>query len=148
MFSLFFKPEQHVLDKIKQLNKIEHINNGGCVLAALAIYNILISNYKDKKPKIIFSDSRDTKAQNKRLLRENIPFNATHVVVKLGIYYYDSTGTYTKSELKDIWGSNTLIEVPYKLAYKAALDRRLWNTDFPRKQGIAEINKVQEIFIK
>lgn len=138
-----FKPiDTELLKQIRQLNRIPNINNGGCILAALAIYKL--AKFYGLKPTIIFMSD---KHYVKKELKRGWPLGTNHVFVKIGLKYYDSTGGYWRHEVYSIYSYRHLIKVNYDLAFKCAMDYRNWNDDFDRTYGLSEINKLTNIGI-
>jgi hypothetical protein len=129
---------------IKKLNKIPNINRGGCGFSALAIYDTAKS--EGKSPKIVFLYSgwdADSYEQNLEFKNgENEPTSCSHVVVKIGKKYYDSTGKLSKSELQ---GYRRDEEIKRSHLIAALQKKSDWNTTFKRD---CWLNKIAKHFSK
>lgn len=142
LFSYFTKPPEDFMKSIRLLNKIPHINHGGCCLASLAIYKL--AEQHGLKPQIVFLTDKD---YIKLELERNWPSGTNHAMVKINHRYYDSTGSYNRFQINRIYNPKHICKVSYDLAKKSALDSRNWNDNFNRSHGLEQINNIMNIGI-
>lgn len=81
---------------LSYLDSIPNINNGGCGIAALAIYRWLKKNQPEKECKITFLSDNYIYSLNCEKLKSNILSLVvpSHIVVEIDGKFYDSDGEY------------------------------------------------------
>jgi len=123
--------------KLKELNKIETINRGGCAIVAYGI-----KKYLGKDAKIIYLlsiyDINSDKPQN---ISQHFPENASHVVVEMYGKYIDSKGIHSKKKLLKEWGAKKEIEVSFDFL-KKSINEAFWNPCFDRAKYLETIDRI------
>jgi len=98
---------------------VPNLNVGGCGAVAIAICTVC----KDFHPEVIYLHSDELC---------KVSDSAEHVVTRIGNFYYDSTGKFTRSQLLKEWPSCNLTKVPFSYLVRAVNRSTLWNHRFCR----------------
>lgn len=87
----------NTLDEVREfLNDVDYINNGGCGIAALAMFRWLKKNKKARKGKFVYlycSDNQEEYVRNDKFLNGNgkLVSSASHIALVRGRKFIDST---------------------------------------------------------
>lgn len=122
-----------VITKLKELNKIPHLNRGGCAIAALAAHEYATSIGIETE--VIYLLNRNTDYIS---LINNKPATCMHAVIKINNCYYDSNGRVYKKGLY----APKVISVNKKLLIESIKLKEEWNFAFNREKHLPEIDKV------
>ena len=121
----------------KELNKIDHVNRGGCAIVAYGVVEYLKSNHPNIDATVVYLFRGDFDGY-----RECAKGNATscaHAVVKIGDKYYDSEGVYSErvlaTSLPKFW--HTTQEFVLK-----SVNGGGWNPLFDREYGVPKIAEI------
>lgn len=118
-----------LLEQLKAVNTIPNINRGGCGYVAQAIYEA----YSDKVPmQIVYLIDKQSPTLYDVVNRTE-PSACSHVMVRIGQYYYDSTGRYTKEVLRKTNTNCTIVNINYKYLVASLRQELHWNPNFDRQ---------------
>ena len=125
--------------KLKALNNIPSINNGGCGIVAYHLAKHIRKVYKCKAEIVYFNDPNDTSSLDK--IANKVPDACLHAMVRVNRKYYDSEGSYTLKEVREAIGIPiTTRQVSLQYAKQSYLHAN-WNPNFDR----IHITSIQQI---
>lgn len=143
MFNMF---RRTLRDIIFFLGTIEDINNGGCGIAALALYKWL-EKHENYKPEILFcyrADSRDRLKTNKSIMEEDKNNVRTsmlkvpnHIMVKYHEDYIDADGFWPDAQFYNRYEAWHTVSVEQLIS--TIHNYRDWNSDFERDRNVHKI---------
>ena len=118
-----------LLEQLEAVNTIPNINRGGCGYVAQAVYEA----YSDKLPmQIVYLVHRRSETLYNVVNRME-PEACSHAMIRIGHYYYDSTGRYTKEKLRKINRNCTIVNINYKYLVTSLRQELYWNPNFDRQ---------------
>lgn len=118
------------------LSNIPDINNGGCGIAALALYDAAVA--EGKRPKIYYTYSSINNFSyevNQKYIKGKIKEAqaCSHIVIKLGKNYYDSKGEYDMYREAHVVTREHLVN---------SIKHGCWNPSFDRSTYLPRINSL------
>jgi len=128
----------------KELDSLPFINQGGCGLAALALYDTAVR--EGKKPKIVYCYSfwGDSTAMHKNNLfkegKRKRAYACSHVLIKVGKRYWDSTGEIKSKDVK--WAYELDEDITRKHLIASINNKGAWNDCFDRRRCMPIIKKM------
>jgi hypothetical protein len=141
---------KHFTKVLKYLDSIRYINNGGCGVAALAIYRWLEKNNMLRDTKIVFLYDYGTHhlyKHNYDILKNNkndIPEGAPHIVIKRLNKYLDSEGVLSNKYINFHYCDKLEVDAEFLLtAVNNNLD--MWCRLFNRKEYLPKISRKLKI---
>lgn len=132
--------EETLTPILAEINKLPHVNFGGCGIVAFGIHSYVQENFPDLEAEIVFLFCSGD-SDNKEAILDYKPASAGHVVVKVGKYYLDSEGIHSYSDLKSNWGVFASKSVNLALA-KRCINDASWNPTFDRQKCVPKIGRI------
>lgn len=127
-------------DTRRFLNQIAFINQGGCGVAALALYDAAVRDGKNPKIVYLYSPFFDYGSQqiNEKFKQGKVKraAPASHVVLKVGRNYWDSDGIIPAARISFYQKDDTITR---EHLISSINNRGAWNTTFNRKYWIPKI---------
>lgn len=139
--TLPFKPGIRL--KLSELNKIPDLNRGGCAIVAYALVQYINKAYPELHPEIVFLCNINQGPAWRNLIN-NRADSSSHVVVKIDNMYYDSTGVYTKSEIRAKWKTAETAIASQELTLRS-IHTNEWNPAFNRKKYVSTIGHILDM---
>jgi len=145
MLTQLFKPtfENKIKYKLKKINKLSFINNGGCGIVAYSLAKYIKKNYPDKKVEIVFLFKKYDIFSYENI-QNKMPDSSMHVVIKINNLYYDSEGIHTLEKLQKNWNFKHIAIASKKLTLKS-IQVAGWNPQFKRKKNVPKIINILDL---
>jgi len=126
-----FVAKNHLPAILQKIDKIPHINYGGCGVVAYHLADYLTK--AGFKPKVIYmSHCHDYLGVHS--LRNNEVDSCAHAYVQVGQYYYDSEGRWSISDVREEYNSYIFTELSLEQAKRCAYTADTWNDTFDRRR--------------
>ena len=139
-----------LLNRFKQVDQIQYINQGGCAIVAHASYQFVMKHAPHLEPQIVYL-LQSHRLSNIHNISNRIPDSCAHAVLCLkGKYYFDSNGLIASS-LSEL---NLSINWSYSIEAKHVdpdfcltsirTPTVSWNKNFSRRPALPTIKSIFE----
>jgi len=134
---------KYFYNQYKDVNeKVCYLNNGGCGVFALKLYNLLLK--LNLTPKLIVITD-NIEGMKERIKTDKYGATLFHIMVVINKKYIDSTGVYSKiKEIPHSYNDKPCVELPISVLEKWVSNEHMWNNDFNR----SDIKVIDKILIK
>jgi hypothetical protein len=134
------KEQRQVFTKLtEELSAIPNTNCGGCGVVAKILYKALHKRYPNMS--IWYLDDYDIS----EYYVYNQPYTPRHVVIKIDRYYYDASGVYSLTQLRNLWKFTDKWKVSYQYLVNS-VDNSSWNPKFNRRKHAPVIRKLTKSY--